>query len=65
MIDEISQIGATLGLDDKDLENAFSGMSSDEFFSSKDVRKKLEKEVENLSKFKKDRLADISILTDE
>lgn len=65
MIDEISQIGATLGLDNKDLENAFSGMSSDEFFSSKDVRKKLEKEVENLSKFKKDSLADISIFPDE
>lgn len=65
MIDEISQIGATLGLDNKDLENAFSGMSSDEFFSSKDARKKLEKEVENLSKFKKDSLADVSIFPDE
>lgn len=65
MIDEISQIGATLGLDNKDLENAFFGMSSDEFFSSKDVRKKLEKEVENLSKFKKDSLADVSIFPDE
>lgn len=65
MIDEISQIGATLGIDNKDLENAFSGMSSDEFFSSKDVRKKLEKEVENLSKFKKDSLADVSIFPDE
>ena len=65
MIDEISQIGTTLGLDNKDLENAFSGMSSDEFFSSKDTRKKLEKEVENLSKFKKDSLADVSIFPDE
>ena len=52
MIDEISQIGSTLGLDNKDLENAFSGMSSDEFFSSKEIRTKLSKEVKDLSTFK-------------
>lgn len=65
MIDEISEISSTLGLDNKDLENAFSGMSSDDFFSSKDTRRKLEKEVEALSTFKKDSLADVSIFPDE
>ena len=65
MIDEISQIGSTLGLDNKDLENAFSGMSSEELFSSKDARRKLEKEVEALSTFKKDSLANVSIFPDE
>lgn len=65
MVDEISQISSTLGLDNKDLENAFSNMSSDDFFSSKDTRKKLEKEVQELSTFKKDSLADISIFPDE
>lgn len=65
MVDEISQISSTLGLDNKDLENAFSNMSSDDFFSSKDTRKKLEKEVQELSTFKKDSLADISIFPPE
>ena len=65
MIDEISQIGSTLGLDNKDLENAFSGMSSDEFFSSKEIRTKLSKEVKDLSTFKKDSLTDVSIFPDE
>ena len=65
MVDEISQISSTLGLDNKDLENAFSNMSSDDFFSSKDTRKKLEKEVQALSTFKKDSLADISIFPPE
>ena len=65
MVDEISQISSTLGLDNKDLENAFSGMSSEEFFSSKDARRKLEKEVEALSTFKKDSLANVSIFPDE
>lgn len=65
MVDEIFQISSTLGLDNKDLENAFSNMSSDDFFSSKDTRKKLEKEVQELSTFKKDSLADISIFPDE
>lgn len=65
MVDEISQISSTLGLDNKDLENTFSNMSSDDFFSSKDTRKKLEKEVQALSTFKKDSLADISIFPPE
>lgn len=65
MVDEISEISSTLGLDNKDLENAFSNMSSDNFFSSKDTRKKLEKEVQALSVFKKDSLADISIFPPE
>lgn len=65
MIDEISQIGSTLGLDNKDLENAFSGMSSDEFFSSKEIRTKLSKEVKALSTFKKDSITDVSIFPDE
>lgn len=65
MVDEISEISSTLGLDNKDLENAFSGMSSDDFFSSKDARRKLEKEVEALSTFKKDSLANVSIFPDE
>lgn len=65
MVDEISQISSTLGLDNKDLENTFSNMSSDDFFSSKDTRKKLEKEVQVLSTFKKDSLADISIFPPE
>lgn len=65
MVDEISQISSTLGLDNKDLENAFSNMSSDDFFSSKDTRKKLEKEVQALSTFKKDSLVDISIFPPE
>nr|DAF80768.1 MAG TPA: minor tail protein [Bacteriophage sp.] len=65
MVDEISEISSTMGLDNKDLENAFSSMSSDDFFSSKDTRKKLEKEVQALSTFKKDSLADISIFPPE
>ena len=65
MVDEISEISSTMGLDNKDLENAFSSMSSDDFFSSKDTRKKLEKEVQALSTFKKNSLADISIFPPE
>lgn len=65
MVDEISQISSTLGLDNKDLENAFSNMSSDNFFSSKDTRKKIEKEVQALSTFKKNSLIDVSIFPPE
>ena len=66
MFDEISNISSTLGLDNKDLENAFSGMAANDFFSSKDARTKLSKEVERLSKFKKDSLMDdISIFPPE
>lgn len=65
MVDEISQISSTLGLDNKDLENAFAGMSSGDFFSSKETRTRLAQEVKALSTFKKDSLANVSIFPTE
>lgn len=65
MVNEISQISSTLGLDNKDLENAFVGMSSGDFFSSKETRARLAQEVKALSTFKKDSLANVSIFPTE
>ena len=65
MVDEISQISSTLGLDNKDLENAFAGMSSGDFFSSKKTRTRLAQEVKALSTFKKDSLTNVSIFPTE
>lgn len=65
MVDEISQISSTLGFDNKDLENAFAGMSSGDFFSSKETRTRLAQEVKALSTFKKDSLANVSIFPTE
>lgn len=65
MVDEINQIGTTLGMTNVDFENAFNGMSSGDFFSYKEEREKLSKEVAALSTFKKDSLVNVSIFPDE